>query len=137
MRYSALRDFIIAGLAADATYADPFILAGPDDEDTPPGRFLMLTPIGGPGFNSDGLFDGRSWQAMVAGEQRSYDDAEGFAFAVDSLLTQAWSQSIGGKWCTGFTRQGGPPTPLPAVDDADRTRFTCNYIADVQSNVVA
>lgn len=137
MRYSALRDFIVDGLSSNLTYHDPFILPGPDDEDTPPGRFIMLTLVGGPGFNLDGLFDGRSWQVLTAGEQRQYQDAENFAYAVDTILTQAWSQSIGGQWCTGFARQGGPPTPLPAVDDADRTRFTCTYVADVQSSVVA
>lgn len=135
MRYSDLETFIKAGLADHATFSDEFFLAGPDDENTPPGRFVMLSPIGGPGFNTELLFDGRSWQALVASEQGSFDDGYSLALEIDRILVTAYSQSIGGLWVTGFTRQGGPPTPLPTTDDADRTRFTCNYIADVQSSV--
>lgn len=134
MRYSPLKGFILDGLVG-GPWEGVFIGPGPDDRQTPPGRFVLATMVGGPGLNTDDLFDGTSYQIMVAGEQNDYDDAEGLAFAIDAIFVNAHSQHVGGKWMTTITRQGGPPAPLN-VDDADRWRFTASYIFDVRSAVV-
>lgn len=134
MRYSDVKDFILEGLAP-GPYADVFILPGPDDRNAPPGRFLMPTMVGGPGLNTDALFDARSWQILAVGEQNDYSDAESLAFAVDAWFISMYSRRVNGIWVTSALRQGGPPTPLPTADDADRIRFTCTYIFDVQSSV--
>lgn len=133
MKFSDVKDLIATRLVG-TRWEGVYIHAGPDDEQTPPGRFVMLTLIGGPGLNTEALFDGRSYQVMVAGEQGSFEDSEDLAYMIDSILINLYSQSIGGTWVTGVVRQGGPPTPL-SVDDAERTRFTCNYIFDVRSAV--
>lgn len=133
MRYSQYRDFLLAGLVG-TDWEDVFMHPGPDDENTPPGRFVMLTVIGGPGFNTEMIFDGKSFQVMVAGEQNDFDDAEGLAYKIDEINVSSPSQAIGGLWSPQIYRQGGPPTPL-IVDDADRHRWTCNYVVDAQSAI--
>lgn len=134
MRYADLRTWTLDRLVG-GVYEGVHIMPGPDDRQAPPGRFVMFTGIGGPGLNTEYLFDGRSVQALAVGEQNDYQDAEDLAFAIDHIFISAYSQSVAGKWMTSVTRQGGPPTPLPTVDDADRYRFTCNYTFDVQSSV--
>lgn len=133
MKFSEIRDFILSTLVG-SVYEGVFIHPGPDEGGTPPGRMVVLSSVGGPGLNTDDLFDGRSWQVLVVGDQESYDDAEGLAFAIDAVMVNFYSRKIGTRWVTSILRQGGPPTPL-TVDDANRTRFTCTYAFDVRSAV--
>lgn len=133
MRYESLKNFILVGLES-TPYEGVAVIPGPDERVAPPTRFLMLSGIGGPGLNTENLFDARSYQVLAAGEQGSFDDAEGLAYAVDAVFIDFYTRQVDGLWVTSIIRQGGPPTPLN-VDDADRTRFTCNYIIDARSSV--
>lgn len=132
VRFDPLRTFLLSKFEADE---QPVIIPGPDDRNAPPGKFIMLSMIGGSGLNTEYLFDGVGWQVLVAGEQSNYSSAEDLAFRIDAYLLNIHSQIIGDKWVTGVVRQGGQPTPLPTMDSADRHRFTCNYIIDTQSAV--
>lgn len=133
MRFLPLRDFILQGLVGTAwegTATD----RGPDVPDIP-GRCFILTRGGGPGFNTEMLFDASGWQVRSVGEQNDPDDAEGLALEIDRVLVSTPSQYIDGIWVPSIQRFGSPPSHL-SVDDADRTHFVCNYIVDARSAVV-
>lgn len=98
-----------------------------------PGRFVMLTMYGGAGDTNDGIFSNPSVQARCVGEQGDYDDAETLAAWVDTQLTRAWPNDLGGARVVRIQRPGAPPSTL-LVDDADRTHFVCSYTVEIESD---
>lgn len=133
MRYATFKEFAQAGLAGTPQEGAPFE-PGPDLPNIP-GRFVVLTRFGGPGLNTEDLFDGVGYQVRAVGEQVNYQDAEDLALAIDLwFLRKGFSQRVGGKWMTSIQRLGSPPTPL-LVDDAERHHFVCSYVVDIESGL--
>lgn len=112
-------------------YADWMIFPGPELPEFP-GKFILLTPYGGPGLELDGVLDARSWQVRCVGPQTIYTDVEDVANLVDiAFLSHTSDQKIGGLAVPEIQRVGGAPAPL-MVDDAERVHFACSYIASVE-----
>lgn len=130
--YSELKEWLKGGLSDDDKYRDVAFWPGPNEENAPDDRFVMLTRVGGPGHVMEQIFDAVGWQVMCAGTQESFDDAELLALRIDALITSATSQDVEGIRLVTTYRQGSPPIPL-TVDDANRTRFVCSYIFEVES----
>lgn len=131
MKYSDFAAFCSDALV-DTPWEGVAFHPGPDDLQAPAGRFVLLTRIGGPGFSMEYLFDQVGYQVTSVGEQEDFEDAEGLALALDQVLVMARSQNYADLRLLQITRQGGAPSPL-IVDDADRTRFVCSYIVEVES----
>lgn len=134
--FAVAKDFTreVMDLAPDGLYEKVHIYPGPELPDDP-GRFVMLTPYGGEGYEADGAIDARGWQVRVAGKQGDYDSAESLANWIDTIFTALPSSRVGGLWVTGIRRVGGAPNPL-MLDDADRHHFVCSYMASVESALV-
>lgn len=131
MKYSVLRDYLIAHLPA--RWEGLEFYPGPNLPANTANRFVLLTRTGGPGLETDGLIDVQGWQFRVASEQNNYDDGEDLAFDLDAIaLNSGYSRSVGGVWMVDLYRAGSPPTML-LVDDAERTHFVASYLASVQS----
>lgn len=107
------------------------IYPGPDDPRIPT-WYVLLTPYGGTGPNTEELFDGAGWQVKVVSEQGDYDSGEDLALLIDQYLRFLPSGTYHDEYVTSFQRSGGRPAAL-SVDDGDRTHFVCSYIIDVQS----
>lgn len=121
--FATFRTYVrtLPGVPGDIT-----VEPGPDLPDVP-GRWVVLTPYGGPGLLLEGALDGRAWQVRVAGLQGNYDDAEAIANAIDvGLLSIVAGNDLG---VHGVQRVGGAPNPL-LKDDSDRWQFICSYIFD-------
>lgn len=130
MNFSEMKEFV-SSILTDANYLDVPITPGPQLPDLPD-EYVLLTPYGGTGLNTDGVFDSRAWQVRVVGPQNDYIKGEGMADAIDLAFISHMSAHVSGQWVTSIERVGGAPTPL-MVDDADRTHFTCNYNVDAES----
>lgn len=132
--YSGVRDFVQTILDED-DQVNVLIFPGTDLPDVP-GAYILMSSTGGPGFNLDGAFDAKSWQARCVGQQNDYVHAEHLADIIDIAFTSLPSSKVGGVWVTSIQRVGGAPSPL-MEDDAQRTHFVCNYIVDTQSALVS
>lgn len=109
---------------------------GPSDLNAYPGPFIIATPYGGPGVDTDGVTDRMSWQFRVIGRQSDYESAETMARAIDTaLLSLPSSRITNGPWVISVTRIGGPPSTL-LRDNAKRTHFICSYIFEHESALV-
>lgn len=115
-----------------ADYADAMIYLGPDLRDFG-GRYVLLTPYGGPGLEVDGAVDARGWQIRCIGTQMDDDgvDAEGMADAIDIAFISHHSREVEGVWVVSIQRVGGAPASMVAIDDAERVHFVCSYIVSV------
>jgi hypothetical protein len=144
MRFETLKRYLHDNLLG-TVWENVYIHPGPDDENVPPGAFILATRVGGPGMNTEYAIDGVGYQLVCTGDQHNFESAESLAFTVDAIMMNSYSQSIVTvehadptpnevEWLVGIYRQGGGPVPL-IVDDAERTRFVCSYIIDVESHV--
>lgn len=100
-----------------------------------PGRTVVLTLGGGPGFELEQQYDRVQLYVDVAGNPNDLDDAEKLALAVDKAITSVVTPTVltqGGTRALSFQRSGGRPT-LVTVDDGDRSHFTCGYVLRVES----
>lgn len=101
----------------------PLILEMPD-------RLLTVTPTPGPGFLLEAAADASTFQARVRGSQNDYADAEGLAYALDSLILGAsFPAIVGGYTLIHVHRLGGTPSPLSGGPDlGDRFEMVCTYV---------
>lgn len=111
-----------------------------------PNRVVSLQLQGGPGLVMDGLFDVVTFQVTARGGEDNYDDAEGIALEVDSILigssrhpvlnfemsNESGSSSV---YVSGIGRTGGAPQQLPIIDASSRFVFTCTYWIQVSTNL--
>jgi hypothetical protein len=98
------------------------------------GKAVVLTVGGGPGLNTQQLFDGVFVTVDIAGDQNDPDSANDLARLVDQqILSLHYTQTIGGVRVLYATRAGGRPTPV-SVDDGDRWHLACSYVWQVQSD---
>ena len=125
--FQRMKDFV-AGLPGVPN--NLLIEPGPALPDVP-GRYVVLTPYGGPGLELEGVMDGRSWQVRVVGKQNDYNDAETIADAIDVGILSVTTGNIGGVHVAGTQRVGGAPNAL-LKDDAERTHFICSYIVNTE-----
>jgi Bacteriophage minor capsid protein len=101
-------------------------------QDQTPNTMVIISLTGGPGMDSEEVFDQASIQVRTIGPQQDYDGAEKLAQDIDrALVALDHSQSINGKWVLSVIRTGGAPALL-LQDDGDRFHFTCNYVWEVQ-----
>jgi len=133
MRAQDVEDIIKLGLEGTDWERVAF-LHGQDDSNAPPGRFVLITRLAGAGLSVEGLFDRPGWQITAVGEQYDYADSESMADQIDAIMLNARGQQVNDLYLLQIDRQGGSPAPLQ-VDDADRTRFVCSYITEVESLV--
>lgn len=105
------------------------IVPGPQLPENPDAT-IVLTRYGGSGMNTDGAMDGRSWQFRIIGKQQDYASAESVAELIDHAALSHHSSEVGGVWTSSISRVSGAPAAL-MVDNADRTHFVGNYVADV------
>lgn len=137
MRYSILRDYLMAFLLGREWDPMPTFVPGPgtDDNalDVSPDRLVMLTFGSGAGLSTEQAFDRPIVQIRAAGNQSDYDDGERLAYDLDrGMVAVDSSRSIGGVWVASFNRTGGNPQLL-LWDDADRANFTCTYIMESET----
>ena len=112
-------------------YGDLEVYPGPNDPRIPD-WYVLITMTGGPGYNTEGLFDGVSYQVKMVGKQHDYTSAEDTALVIDKFIMSFYTGKFGNTWLTHFQRIGGRPAAL-MVDDADRHHFVASYVADVES----
>lgn len=98
---------------------------------------VVLTPVSGPGRQTDGLTEVVGWQARSVGEQRDYNSAEDLAWRIDDLFNAMnGTTTVENVRVISGYRLGSPPTLL-MVDDAERHHFVCSYLLSVYSSVAA
>lgn len=106
---------------------------GPDklDMDGLADRAVFITPNGGPGLLLEQLFDVPTYQFLVRGTQRSYDDAEALARDIDNrVVTTVLPTTIDSRRVIRVNRVGGPPAYLRR-DKGGRSQFTCSYLFEL------
>lgn len=108
---------------------------GPDLPEYP-GEFLLITPTGGPGLQTDGYTDVHSFQVRAVGDQNDYDSAERLAVLADLNLLRLGmnSQEAFDTWVVSISRSGGSPTVLMR-DEAERHHFVASYLVEVDSTL--
>lgn len=100
------------------------------------GRVIVVNMQQGPGITLDGLFDIVGFSIRCRGGENNYQDAENIALDVDSiLLASPTSFEIGDVRVLGIGRTGGAPQVLPFTDTENRYIATCNYYAEVSTNL--
>lgn len=115
--------------ATSSTEADFRIYPGPDLPHEDAGKCLVLTLVGGPGYQMEHMADVRNWQVRTIGEQNDYNSAEALAYLVDRAFEAREDRA---HHVLMITRSGSPPTPL-LVDDAERWHFVATYSSTVVS----
>lgn len=132
MKFTTLQAHVTDAIKASAFAKKKVaVLPGPEDPSIP-GRFVLLSRLGGPGLQVEGLIDGVGYQIKSVGNQNSYQESEDLALLIDKWLIETPSSMVHGEWVVGIARVGSAPVPL-FVDNADRTHFVCNYVATVKS----
>lgn len=91
-----------------------------------PDRLVVVTMTGGPGLYLEGAYDRLTFQVLCRGDQAAQDEADDAARIVDGVLLTADMPTIDGVPTLGFSRVGGPPTPM-AEDNGERPQSVCNY----------
>lgn len=129
MKYADLKTFLDNKLGG-TDFEGLHIYPGPDLPNVPE-HHAILTPIPGPGLNTEDLFDAQGWQVRCVGHQHDFTDAESMAHLIDSFLRSNNAITIGTAKATSSKRAGGSPYPL-YKDDGERVHFVCNYNFDVQ-----
>jgi hypothetical protein len=106
-----------------------------------PNRIIAVTFVSGAGFSMDGLFDAVGFQITARGAENNFPDAEFIAMEVDDILTgkfpdaksiSFWMDDV---YVDALGRTGGGPIQLPYSDEVSRFTFTCNYYAQVATNI--
>jgi hypothetical protein len=106
-----------------------------------PNRVISITFTAGGGFSMDGLFDAVGFSVTCRGGENNFPDAEMIAFEVDDILTGRYQDAksmsfwIDDVYVDVIGRTGSGPTQLPMADDQSRFLFTCNYYAQVATNI--
>lgn len=113
----------------------PKVGLGPRQPDIP-GPWVLLTPYGGGGFNTEQVFSNRPIQVRAVGEQEDWDGAEALAQRIDRLYTFSWPTALDGAAIKRVLRVGSEPYPLE-TDKAGRTHFVCSYLWDIESVAIA
>lgn len=136
LTYADVEGYLTAALPGLGVDPLPTFVPGPGSDgviqDFSPDTMVILTVGGGPGLDSEELFDRGGVQARTIGPQHDYNGAEALAQAVDkAMIALDHSQQINGKRLLSVLRTGGSPTLL-LKDDGDRYQFTCNYIWEVE-----
>lgn len=139
MKFSDVETFVNAGLTTKGYAPLPMLLPGPatntDLQGTSPDAMVFLGLGGGPGLDTEHLFDGTFVHVRVIGTQNDYGYAEALAADVDAIfLALDRNGQIGTTGALFVTRTGGPPS-LAEKDTADRYHFICDYVAEVQSGL--
>jgi hypothetical protein len=111
-----------------------FIDIGPDGSNFP-GEHLLVTPGSGGSLTTEDVFDTPAFEFLTVSEQNDYTGGEALAFAIDRRILGLISQSLGGIWVTSTQRFGGGPS-VTEKDAADRWRFACTYVLEVESGLV-
>jgi hypothetical protein len=107
-----------------------------------PNRVISVTLVSGAGFSMDGLFDAIGFSITCRGGENNFPDAEAIANEVDNIITGNFP---GIKSMSFFLnddiyvdvlgRTGGGPIQLPLADVQSRFMFTCNYYAQVATDI--
>lgn len=109
-----------------------------------PSRVISIQMQPGAGLTMDGLFDSVTFQVSCRGQEDLLIDAEDIAFQVDDIFigrtaqpTRNFNIGVGSDsvYVSELGRTGGAPSQLPIPDDQTRWTFTCNYYAEVSTNV--
>lgn len=131
LSYADVVELLEDQLEPPLPYFDPGPGADTGVQDLTPDTMCIITLSGGPGLDSEELFDQVGVQIRAIGPQQDYASAEALAQAIDKALVSIdTSQAINGKHTLSIIRSGGAPSLL-LIDDGDRYHFTCNYIWEV------
>lgn len=107
---------------------------GPKVPETPD-RLVIITRTGGGPLMFDGAIDEPGFQVRVRGEQFDGNSAEDTAIDLDTLIIGSQMFDLpDGTPVLEIIRSGSTPEAV-LVDDADRTTYTCNYVARVGSEL--
>lgn len=131
LQYTDVVALLEAKLSPPLPYFDP----GPGSDqvviDQNPDEMCIISLTGGPGLDSEQVFDRAGLQIRTVGPQADYEGAETLAFNIDKALVSIdTSQAINGKHTLSIMRAGSGPSLL-LIDDGGRYHFTCNYIWEV------
>lgn len=100
-----------------------------------PDRLIAVTISGGARTLRERTFDQPRVQLTVRGLQRSDDDAEALAQAVDDVLMGMVPPTMmGDSRVISLDYLGGPPA-FVARDDGHRALYACNYLLQVARTV--
>lgn len=107
-----------------------------------PNRIISVTLTSGAGFSMDGLFDAVGFTVTCRGAENNFTDAEMIAKEVDDILTGKFldAKSISffmddDVYVDVIGRTGGGPVQFPMADNQSRFIFTCNYYAQVATDI--
>jgi len=106
-----------------------------------PNRIISVTLTSGAGFSMDGLFDAVGFTVTCRGGENNFTDAEMIAKEVDDILTgkfvdaKSMSFFMDDVYVDVIGRTGGGPVQFPMSDDQSRFIFTCNYYAQVATDI--
>lgn len=128
-----------------ANYLRPLITSGarvfPGKIPDMPNRAIGITMSQGVGLSFDGLFDAASFMITCRGGENNLPDAEEIANDVDNIFLGLHPDSK----CISFLmddiyidvmgRTGSGPTQLNMSDQLSRWTFTCNYYAQLATNI--
>lgn len=106
-----------------------------------PNRVISVVLTSGAGFTMDGLFDAVGFSVTCRGGENNFADAEAIANEVDDILSgkapdvKSMSFYLGNVYVDVIGRTGSGPTQLPIPDVQSRFMFTCNYYAQVATDI--
>lgn len=106
-----------------------------------PNRVISVVLTSGAGLTMDGLFDAIGFTITCRGGENNYSDAEALANEVDDILTgkapnvKSMSFTLGNVYVDVMGRTGSGPVQLPLPDIQSRYMFTCNYYAQVATDI--
>jgi Bacteriophage minor capsid protein len=106
-----------------------------------PNRVISVTLTSGAGFVMDGLFDAVGFTVTCRGAENNFGDAEAIAKEVDDILTgkfvdvKSMSFFLEDVYVDIISRTGGGPVQFPMTDSQSRFIFTCNYYAQVATDI--
>lgn len=106
-----------------------------------PNRVISVVLTSGAGFQMDGLFDAVGFSVTCRGGENNFADAEAIANEVDDVLTgkaanvKSMSFFLGNVYVDVMGRTGSGPTQLAIPDIQSRFMFTCNYYAQVATDI--
>lgn len=100
------------------------------------GRIVYITITAGPGLIREMTADIVGFNVQVKGAENNYEDAEDIALEVDSIVLEfGMPVEIDGVVIHVLGRTGGAPQQVSIPDTANRYTFSCNYFAEVSTNI--
>jgi hypothetical protein len=100
------------------------------------GRIVYITITPGPGAIRELTADVVGFNVQVKGAENNYEDAEDMALDVDSIVLEfGVPVEIDGVVIHALGRTGGAPQQVSIPDTANRYTFSCNYFAEVSTNI--